>query len=177
MKNLKFKIIALLFALVPFLGNAQAIVGGAGTLKVNGDPDLIAGLSVINQKTTASVAIDTVTATVYVYDVTKTIGVRWNAFGVNQTFTAAAPASNAFTIALSGSGSSYSITGGSGITVGGTAGAYTITNSFVPPTTQYDDDVAAGVAGVAGVALGNPYRASQTNRMGVPAGTVIVRNF
>lgn len=268
---MKFLKLILALSLFTVSLSAQSILGGAGTIKTNGDPDAIVSLQVINQRATASIAVDTTNGNVYTYDVTKTVGSRWvvinptinsivgggdisvstvngvstisytdadksqtnetiTAFSVTsgnlriteagtnrdvpitsiapvqsvvaggslaastvanvttvsytdpdasatneiQTISSSAPASNAVTVALNLSGGSYTITGGAGIQIGGSANALTIVNTAAPPSTQYDNDTSAGVGGVA---IGSPYRASTTNSMGLPAGTVVYRNF
>lgn len=264
-----FKIFFFLLTAIS-VAQAQSIVGGAGTFKVNGDPDNISSLTVINQKSNPSIAIDTTNGNVYYYDVTKSVGSRWNtlnpaitsivgggditvstANGVTtiaytdgdksptnelntsftvasgnlniidaggtksvavtsiapvqsvvatgsltastasnvttinyvdpdpsasneiQTMSSSAPSANAVTIALSLSGGSYTVTGGNGISITGSAGAYTITNTAAPPVTKYTSDTTAAAGGVA---LEAPYKVAFNNMFGLPEGAVMYRS-
>jgi hypothetical protein len=94
-----------------------------------------------------------------------------------QTLSSAAVSANSTKVNLSAvsgvGGGTLTITGGSGITLTGTANNLTITN---PAYSGIVADNPAHAATLA-VAVGQSFVASLTNTMGVPAGTIVRRMF
>jgi hypothetical protein len=76
MKKIMKKIILFLLLIIPFLISAQ-IVGGSGQCKINGSPNSVANLQVLNQSYSCSSAIDTLTGDEWVYNVSLAQGSRW----------------------------------------------------------------------------------------------------
>lgn len=70
--------IGLIFTFAAAQASAQTLIGGAGTCKTNGDPDLIADLQAVDQRYTCSTVWDTVNNTLYVYDASASLGQRWS---------------------------------------------------------------------------------------------------
>jgi hypothetical protein len=77
MKTIYITALALL-ALSSSMLHAQSLIGGSGTCKTNGDPDLILDLQDINQRYTCSQAWDTINNVLYVYDAGAALGQRWS---------------------------------------------------------------------------------------------------
>ena len=77
MKTIYITALALL-TLSSSMLHAQSLIGGSGTCKTNGDPDLILDLQDINQRYTCSQAWDTINNVLYVYDAGAALGQRWS---------------------------------------------------------------------------------------------------
>jgi hypothetical protein len=116
-----------IFSFVAFFATAQTnVVGGAGVVKVNGDPNLNTALALQDQRYEASQAWDTVANVMYVYKASNAAGSKWEVLASGDASTTnegllGVTAGGANTAVLQGYNSAGTATG-NGVTVTGTAG-------------------------------------------------------